>query len=110
MHTHNKNTIFRTSVAKTTAYANSFVQKHLKIIRDGTENLYFQKKTVDSANIESKQTTNNQTQQKTKTVCPYCNSSFIVIKTHLRMNKACNAASLQISQISSNTNFEITFK
>jgi hypothetical protein len=109
-YTHNKNTIFRTSVAKTTAYANSFVQKHLKIIRDGTANLYFQKNTVESANIESKQTTNNQTQQKTKTVCPYCNSSFIVIKTHLRMNKACNAASLQISQISSNTNFEITFK
>ena len=33
-------THYRTNTAKTEAYSNSFLQKHLRYIRDGTPNLY----------------------------------------------------------------------
>ena len=42
--------VFKTRLAKTTAYANSFVQKYLRTIRDGAADLYTTRKAVKDTN------------------------------------------------------------
>jgi hypothetical protein len=95
-YTHNKNTVFRTSIAKTNAYANSFVQKHLKAIRDGTTNLYLNNNTMAiTKNKVAEQAPKTITigSIKEKTNCQHCGKSFVSIKAHINKNKLCNAAS-----------------
>ena len=87
---------YRTSKAKTEQYSNSFLQKYLRHLRDGTANLYkhpqlynYNSNTIKTANVHK--TTFKAPPLKKKTSCPYCNQSFSVLKTHLRLNKVCNS-------------------
>ena len=90
------NNRYRTSKARTEHYNNSFLQKYLRHLRDGTANLYKHPQ-LDSYNRRiTKTVTAQKVTYKTPTItqktnCPYCSQPFKVLKTHLRLNKTCNS-------------------
>ena len=89
---------YRTSKAKTEQYNNSFLQKYPKYLRDGSANLYTHKYANNHNNKPKTAAICKSIFKappiKQKTNCPYCNQSFTVLKTHLRLKKICNSKQL----------------
>ena len=92
---------FRTNLAKTEAYSNSFVQKYLRMLRDGSDNLY-QPRNLCNYNttvIKTKRELGDKTPPKQikrpKNQCPNCEIHFSNLASHLRLSKICKAQQKQ---------------
>ena len=92
---------FRTNLAKTEAYSNSFVQKYLRMLRDGSDNLY-QPRNLCNYNttvIKTKREQGDKTPPKQikrpKNQCPNCEIHFSNLASHLRLSKICKAQQKQ---------------
>ena len=90
---------YLTSKAKTEQYSNSFVQKYLRYLRDGTTNLYQDRilKDYNTTSIKQKRniTINSNSDikvlsLKVKVPCLFCNNKYLSLKAHLNKNKICN--------------------
>ena len=75
---------FKTSKARTTKYANSILQAHIREARDGTSNLYT-RETTDNSHFTNK----HQQNKKAKAQCPVCAKLFINLAMHLARSKTC---------------------
>ena len=95
---------YKTNKARTAAYSNSFVQKTLRIIRDGTSDLYIMKgnsnnstKRLEALKTKSENkitTTTTSKEQKPRTNCTFCSNSYIAgsgLSIHLNRCKTRNA-------------------
>ena len=91
--------------ANTEAYSNTFLQKYLRLLRDGCTNLYLPRSiknynTKYNTNTSQQQlktnistTTTSVTQTNTLVACPHCSKlvkSGAGLSAHQRLNKQCN--------------------
>ena len=70
--------VFKTRLAKTTAYANSFVKKYLRTIRDGAADLYTTRKAVKDTNPSYRSDPATKVATKTKMPCEQCGALFAI--------------------------------
>ena len=96
---------YRTKIAKTEAYNNSFLQKYLRLFRDGTTSLY-KHRNVASYNtdiaarkrrepIDLKQSIKTVTKAKEKLLCQFCGGYYYGgngLAAHQRLAKKCLAS------------------
>ena len=101
---------YLTSKANTEQYSNSFVQKFLRHLRDGSTNLYQDRALKDYNTTSIKQKRNIKISSnsdikvlslKVKVPCLFCNNKYLksqnlkikILKSHLVKNKVCNMKS-----------------
>ena len=83
---------FNTNIANTEQYKQSFLQKYLRYLRDGTSNLYLPR---SLSNYNTSKATNNKeiatqtVEIKPKQTCPHCKKSYKVLKLHIKLNAIC---------------------
>ena len=96
---------FRTKIAKTEAYNNSFLQKYLRLFRDGSTRLYQHRSTPSYNNnnstharrspFELAQPIKSITKAREKLTCEYCGGQYkggIGLASHQRLAKKCLAS------------------
>ena len=107
---------YRTKIAKTEAYNNSFLQKYLRLFRDGTTSLY-KHRNVASYNtdiaprkrrepIELKQSIKTIAKAKEKLLCQFCGGYYYGgngLAAHQRLAKKCLAKKCLASKLESDT-------
>ena len=98
----NINRRYRTNIAKSEAYSNSFVQKYLRRLRDGSDNLY-QPRNLCNYNTtvsKTKRAPGDKTPLKQikrpKNQCPSCGIHFSNVASHLRLSKICKSKQQQV--------------
>ena len=88
---------FHTNLAKTEAYSNSFVQKYLRRLRDGSDNLYQPRNLCNYNTIiaKTKRAPGDKTRPKQikrpKNQCPSCGIHLSNVASHLRLSKFCKS-------------------
>jgi hypothetical protein len=89
---------YNTNLANTETYKNSFVQKYLRFIRDGTDNLYLPRNlknynttlyTIKNNNNPTSCKVSNNSNAKLKFKCKYCLHDFAGLQLHLKKNPIC---------------------
>jgi hypothetical protein len=89
------NRVYNTNLANTEAYKNSFVQKYLRVIRDGTDNLYLPRNlknyntTISKVNNVPTSYIVPKDNAKLRFKCKYCLRDFAGLQLHLKRNPIC---------------------
>jgi hypothetical protein len=89
------NRVYNTNLANTEAYKNSFVQKYLRVIRDGTDNLYLPRNlknyntTISKVNNVPTSCIVPKDNAKLRFKCKYCLRDFAGLQLHLKRNPIC---------------------